>query len=84
MAQVQSSHRQAATATRDDLRGLFGDIDERKVLDIMALNPATADVEEAALWVIGDGDVLGKLGHPLSGIAAEVLEILTADDEDER
>lgn len=84
MAQVQSSQKRAATATRDDLRGLFGDLDERKVLDILALNPTTTDLEEAALWAAGDGDVLGKRGHPLCGIAAEICEILTVDEDEDR
>jgi hypothetical protein len=84
MAPVQSPQKQAAKATRDDLRDLFGDIDERKVLDILALNPTTADVEEAAVQAAGDGDVLGKSGHPLSVIAAQICEIVTADEDEDR
>jgi hypothetical protein len=35
------------------------------------------------LWVSGDGDVLAKGGHPLSSIAANVLDILNVDEEEE-
>jgi hypothetical protein len=72
-----------AMATRDDLLRLAGDVDERKVLDILALRPTVAEIEQAALWAAGDGDVLAKGGHPLIGTAAEVLDILTADEEEE-
>ena len=71
------------TATRDDLLHLFGEIDERKLLDILALRPTFAEIEEASLWATGDGDVLAKDGHPLSGTAAEVVNILIADEEEE-
>lgn len=70
-------------ATRDDLLRLVGDVDERKILEILALHPTMAEIEQVALWAAGNGDVLGKSGHPLSGTAAEVFDILTADEEEE-
>ncbi len=69
-------------AAHDDLRRIVGDIDERKALEILALRPTLAEVEEAAAWAAGDGDILAKSGRPLTGIAAEVFEILTADEEE--
>lgn len=72
-----------ARATRDDLLRLVGDVDERKLLDILALHPTVAEIEQAAHWAAGDGDVLAKGGHPLVGTAAEVVDILTADEEEE-
>ena len=72
-----------AIATRDDLLRLVGDVDERKVLDILALRPTVAEIEEVAVWAAGDGDVLAKGGHSPSRTAAEVLDILTADEEEE-
>jgi hypothetical protein len=71
------------TATRDDLLHLFGEIDERKLLDILALRPTVAEIEEASLWATASGDVLAKDGHSLSSTGAEVVNILTADEEDE-
>jgi hypothetical protein len=50
---------------------------------ILALHPTIAEVEEAALWAAGDGDVLAKAGHQLTTNAAEVLNILTANEEEE-
>jgi hypothetical protein len=84
MMPAQSSiSAQPAMATRDDLLRLVGDVDERKVLDILALRPTVAEIEEAALWAAGNGDVLAKGGHSLSSTAAAVLDILTADEEEE-
>ena len=66
-----------ATAACDDLLRLVGDVDERKVFDILALRPTVAEIGQAALWALAKG------GHPLIGTAAEVLDILTADEEEE-
>ena len=73
---------QGAAETHDDLLRIVGDIDEREALEILALNPTIAEIEEAAVWAVGDGDVLAKTGRPLTGIAAEIFEILTADEEE--
>jgi len=71
-----------AAATSEDVLRVAGDIDEHKVIDILALNPTVEEVEEAALWATGDGDILGRTGRPLAGIVADIYEILTADEEE--
>ena len=71
-----------AAATRENVVRITGDVDEHKVLDILALNPTVEEVEEAALWATGDGDILGRTGRPLAGIVADIYEILTADEEE--
>ncbi len=71
-----------SAATHDDVRRILGDIDERKVLEILSLRPSIAALEEAAIWASGDGDVLAKAGRPIAGVAAEILEIVTADEEE--
>ncbi|MBV1698906.1 MAG: hypothetical protein KGK33_01460 [Hyphomicrobiales bacterium] len=73
----------SVVVTKHDLRRLLGDIEERKLLDILALNPSIAEIEEAAVWAAGNGDILAKSGHPLSGTVAEVVEILLAGEEEE-
>jgi hypothetical protein len=74
---------ESAAAAHDDLVRIIGEIDERKALEILALRPTLAEVEQAAIWATGDGDVLAKTGHPLTDIAAEIVEILTADEEED-
>ena len=70
-------------ATLDDARRLLGDADESKIAEILAVQPTIWELEQAAIWHRGDGDVLGKKSLPLSGKAAHIFEILSADDEGE-
>src|SRR5262249_4276862 len=70
-------------ATPDDAKRLLGDADESKIAEILAVKPTIWELEEAAIWHRGDGDVLGKSGRALSGKSARIFEILSADDEDE-
>ena len=69
-------------ATSDDVARILGNLDETKMLPILALRPTIADVEEAAVWLGGDRDVFGP-GEPLKGIASRIVTILTADEEEE-
>jgi hypothetical protein len=68
--------------TADDVSRLLGALDERKTLDILALKPTLSDVEQAAVWLAGNGDVLARSGHPLAGVVADIVDILTADEEE--
>ena len=68
--------------TREDLKAVLGELDDDKFLAILALNPTLADLEEAAVWAAGDGDILGERGRPLGAIAGEIVDILTADEDE--
>jgi len=67
-------------ASGEDIERLFGDTGQTSA--ILALRPSLADVEEAALWHQGDGDMLGKDGHPLQGKAAAIFDLLQVDREE--
>ena len=69
-------------ATHDDVRSILGELDETKMLPILALRPTLADVEEASLWLGGDTDVFGA-SEPLSATASQIVTILTADEDEE-
>jgi hypothetical protein len=69
--------------SEDALRALVGDLNDAKVIEILNLQPTLAELEEALVWASGDGDVLGKQGRPMSGTVAAIVEILTADEEEE-
>ena len=73
----------SAPATLDDAKRLLGDTDARKIAEVLAVQPTIWELEQAAIWHRGDGDVLGKTGRSLSGKAARIFEILAADDEDD-
>jgi len=79
-ASIQSSS--SGIVTAEDISRLLGALDERRTLDILALRPTLSDVEQAAVWLAGDGDVIAKSGHPLAGVVAEILDILAVDDEE--
>lgn len=83
MAGPRSTPNAESVASREDLRRLFGDIDERRELEILALRPTIAEVEQARVWASGDGDVLAKAGRPLTGTTAQIVEILASDEEEE-
>jgi hypothetical protein len=67
---------------RDELRAIAGNLDDDKVLDILNLQPTAAELEQAVVWASGDGDVLARSGHPLTGRVAEIVEILTAGEDE--
>jgi len=77
-----SDSRAAALATRNDVKGILGDIDAAEMLAIMALKPTIADIEEASVWLDGDPDVFGA-GKTVQGVASEIVAILTEDEEEE-
>jgi len=71
-----------ATATRDDIRGILGNIDPAQMLAIISLRPTIADVEEASVWLAGDADVFGA-GEPVKGVVSNIVTILTENEEEE-
>ena len=79
-ASIQSSS--SGIVTAEDISRLLGALDERRTLDILALRPTLSDVEQAAVWLAGDGDVIARSGHPLAGVVADILDILAVDDEE--
>jgi hypothetical protein len=72
---------QSATASHDDLTRILGDVDDAKIVEILALKPTLQELEEATLWVTGDGDVLAKEGHPLGGIVAAIVDIISDEEK---
>ena len=51
----------------DDIRRIIANLDDEKLLNIMALQPTVLDIEEASLWLTGDSDIFGP-GKPLGSI----------------
>jgi len=72
----------ANRASAEDIKTVLGALNESDLLEIVRLQPSIRDVEEAATWLSGDLDIFGA-GEPLSGIAAEIVDVLTSGEEDE-
>ena len=68
-----------------DVRKVLGDLDDAKVMEILALRPSLADLEDVAICMAGDHDVLAKSGHHVPATAARIIELLAeAEAEPER
>jgi hypothetical protein len=72
----------ANAISEDVLRAAVGDVDDATIIEILNLQPTIAELEEAVVWASGDGDVLAKSGHPLTGKVAQIVELLTAEEEE--
>jgi hypothetical protein len=72
----------ANLVTKDELRAFVGNLDDRKVIDILNLQPTSFEFEQAVIWSSGDGDMLAKGGHPMTEKVAEIVKILTADEDE--
>ncbi len=69
-------------ASSAEIKSILGALDESALLEILALRPTIRDIEEAATWLSGDRDIFGA-GEPLKDIVAEIIAILTPNEEDE-
>jgi hypothetical protein len=68
-------------AGADDLHRVLGDLEDAKMLEILALSPTVAEVEVAGIWADGQGDVADRAGWLLEGKVARIYEIITRDQE---
>jgi hypothetical protein len=78
----QSTDSTARQATSGDVRKVLGDLDDAKVTEILALNPSLADLEDVAICMAGDHDVLAKSGHHVPVTAARIIELLVEEEEE--
>jgi hypothetical protein len=79
---VSTTTVQSTRASADDVKGILGNIDTTKLLEIMGLRPTVLDIEQASMWLAGDSDVFGA-GQPLPPTAGSIVAILTAEENEE-
>ena len=82
MVRDQGTDNSSELASTSDITAILGSLNESDVLEIAALRPTIVDLEEAATWLSGDRDIFGA-GEPLKGAAAEIVAILTSDEDDD-
>ena len=70
------------TASSGDILRLLGEVSPSRIAAILALKPELRDLELAALWGQGDGDIAARAGHPLTGKAAAIVDIVRPDWEE--
>jgi hypothetical protein len=74
---------QPPKASADDVLRVLGELSPDRIAAILALEPTQADLELAALWAQGDGDLPAMYGHMLTGTPATIVEIVRPDWEDD-
>lgn len=70
-----------AMLTHDDILHLCGELPDWKVARILASEATYEDLNTAMTWAGGQDDVIGPAEHPLTGRAAALYEIITADED---
>ena len=68
---------------RDEIKSIIGDLAEDKIIEIVELQPTSSELEQAMMWAAGCGDALGKGGHQMTGKISQLVDIITADEEDD-
>ncbi len=61
-------------ANSEDIRHLLGDLDQHAILDILALQPTVAQIEEAAVRIQGEDEVVARI-RPASVTVAKIIEL---------
>ena len=60
-------------ANSHDFHRILGEFDDAMVIEVLALNPSNQDLEEAAICMAGDHDILAKSGHHVSSTASRIV-----------
>jgi len=68
--------------TAAEIRKIVGRISDDRITAILALGPTAAQVLEAFTWLTSDEYLGGTLERPLSGIVAQVHDILKPEEPD--
>jgi hypothetical protein len=68
-------------AKREDFKRLLGELDEPTLIALLEIDPDIEELQEAAICLTGDQDVLAKSGHHESSRASRVVEAITAVEE---
>lgn len=69
-------------ATAGEIRAIVGRISDDRLTAILALRPTPAQVTEAFTWLTSDEYLGATLERPLSGVVAEIYELLKPEQPD--
>ncbi|WP_212523396.1 hypothetical protein [Actibacterium sp. MT2.3-13A] len=67
--------------THDEVRQIFGDISDHKVVEIIDSGATPAELTEVAAHLAQETDVMGELERPLTGRALAIYNLLRQDEE---
>ena len=69
--------------TREDVVSVGGPADEIMIADVIATQATLAELSQAWAWVNSDEALINQGRPPPSGRTAELVELLTSQDEGE-
>jgi hypothetical protein len=72
--------------SHEQITGVVGDIDDMRVVEIIATGATIEELEEAVAWAARESDVMGELRLRGSPVVGKVYDLLTAEEKlgDER
>jgi hypothetical protein len=80
---AKERRREMGPLTREDVLSVVGPVDEVMIADVIATQATLAELSQAWAWVNSDEALINE-GRPLpSGRTAELVELLTSQDEGE-
>lgn len=65
----------------DEVKRLFGDISDHKIVEIIDSGATIAELNEVAAYLAQETDVMGELERQLTGRASFVYTLLRRDEE---
>jgi hypothetical protein len=65
----------------EEVKRLFGDINEHQVVEIIESGATMTELEEVAAHLADETDVMGELERPLTGRALRIFQLLRRDEE---
>ena len=67
-------------ASRHDVMRLFRDVSDHTLVKVMETGATLEQLEEVAMWLAQEDDVMGEARLPLTGTPAQILEWLERDE----
>ncbi len=64
----------------EDIRRLFGALDDHLIAEIESSGVTLAELEEIAALLAQETDVVGETRHPLTGVPRQIYELLQRRD----
>ena len=80
MAKTKVGSKNVTLRSGEEIRQLTGPVTDHTIAEIVGLNATVEDLEVTMSFIQGQGDIVDRIGHPLSGNAGRIYEILQQDE----
>lgn len=72
------SSAQQTVVTADDVQRILGGLDALTLVEVMAMRPSIADLEQASAWLGGQWHLFSPT-RPLRPVAGQIVNLLTVE-----